>query len=178
MTSPMCFTKRYKSTIDLIFTNKESYFKKTKATETGLSDCNRLISTFLRSQFCRLKSKKIYYRNFKNFTEKNFLEEVKNTDFIFNSDNQNGNYDIIANIFFNTVEKHAPLKKKFSWGNQAPSISKKFCKATFSSSRLRNKVCKIPNEENENYARSKEISVSQSVRKVLEIISTKLLMGT
>ena len=58
ITSPTCFTKTHKSTIDLILTNKESCFQKTKVTETGLSDFHKLISTFLRSQFCRLKPKK------------------------------------------------------------------------------------------------------------------------
>ena len=57
--SPTCFTKTHKSTIDLILTNKESCFQKTKVTEKGLSDFHRLISKFLRSQFCRLKPKKI-----------------------------------------------------------------------------------------------------------------------
>ena len=58
ITSPTCFTKTHKSTIDLISTNKESCFQKTKVTETRLCDFQRLISTFLRSQFCRLKPKK------------------------------------------------------------------------------------------------------------------------
>ena len=79
----------------------------------AISDFQKLVTTFLRSQFCRIKSKKIYYRNFKNFNEKNFLEEVKNTDFRFNSDDPNENYELIANVFSNIVEKHAPLKKKF-----------------------------------------------------------------
>ena len=48
ITSPTCFTKTHKSTIDLILTNKESCFQKTKVTETGLSDFHKLISTFLR----------------------------------------------------------------------------------------------------------------------------------
>ena len=79
----------------------------------AISDFQKLVTTFLRSQFCRIKSKKIYYRNFKNFNEKNFLEEVKNTDFRFNSDDPNENYELITNVFSNIVEKHAPLKKKF-----------------------------------------------------------------
>ena len=67
--------------------------------------------------------KKIYYRNFKNFNEKNSLEEVKNTDLRFNSDDSNGNYEIITNVFSNIVEKHAPLKEKFLRGNQAPFMT-------------------------------------------------------
>ena len=104
---------------------------------------------FLRSTFCQLKPKKIYYRNFKNFNEKNFLEEVKNTDFRFNSDDPNENYELITNVFSNIVEKHAPLKKKFLRGNQAPFMTKEFRKAIYNRSRLRNKFCKIPSEENE-----------------------------
>ena len=145
ISSPRCFTKTHKSTIDLILTNKESCFQKTKVTETGLSDFHKLISTFLRSQFCRLKPKKIYYRNFKNFNEKNFLEEVKNTDFRFNSDDLNENYELITNVFSNIAE----IKKKFLRGNQAHFMTKEFCKALYNRSRLTNKFFKIPSEENE-----------------------------
>ena len=42
-TSPRCFTKAHKSTIDLILTNKGNCFQKTKVTETGLSDFHKLI---------------------------------------------------------------------------------------------------------------------------------------
>ena len=119
ITSPTCFTKTHKSTIDLILTNKESCFLKEKVTETGLSNFHKLISIFLRSQFWRLIPKKIYYRNLRNFNEKNSLEEVKNTDFRFNSDDPNGKYEIITNVFSNIVEKNAPLKEKFLRENQA-----------------------------------------------------------
>ena len=34
-------------------------------------------------------------------------------------------------------------------GNQAPFMTKEFCKAIYNRSRLRNKFCKIPTEENE-----------------------------
>ena len=52
-------------------------------------------------------------------------------------------------VFSNIVEKHAPLKKKFSRGNQAPFITKEFGKAIYNRSRLRNKFCKVLTEENE-----------------------------
>ena len=118
-------------------------------TETGLSYFHKLISTFLRSQFCQLKPKTIYFRNFKNFNEKNLLKEVKNTDFRFNSDDPNENYELLTNVFSNIVEKHAPLKRKFLRGNQAPFMTNEFRKAVYNRSRLRNKFCKIRSEENE-----------------------------
>ena len=149
VTSPRCFTKTHKSTIDLILTNKGNCFQKTKVTETGLSDFHKLISTFLRSHFSRLKLKAIYYRNYKKFNEQKFLEDVKNTNFCFNSDQPNENYELITDLFSKIVNKHAPLKKKFLRGNQAPFINKELRKAIYDRSRLRNRSCKTPTEENE-----------------------------
>ena len=63
---------------------------------------------------------------------------VKNTDFIFNSDNPNENYELITNLFSNIIEKHAPLKKKFLRENQAPFITKELRRAIYNKSRLRN----------------------------------------
>ena len=100
VTSPTCFTKTHKSTIDLILTNKGNCFQKTKVTETGLSDFHKLISTFLRSHFSRLKPKAIYYRNYKKFNEQKFLEDVKNTNFCFNSDDPNENCELNYRFFF------------------------------------------------------------------------------
>ena len=160
------------------FNKKENFFQKTKVTETGLSDFHRLISTFLRSQFWRLKPKKIYYKNFKNFNAKNSLEEVKSTDLIFSSDDPNENYELITNVFSNIVEKHAPLKKKFLRGNQAPFMTKEFRKAIYNRSRLRNKFCKIPTEENEKLYKKQRNKCVAIHKKLLEIIWTNLLMGT
>ena len=112
VTSAMCFTKTHKSTIDLILTNKGNCFQKRKVTETGLRDFHRLISTFLRSYFNRLKPKAIYYKNYKKSNEQKFLEDVKNTNFCFNSDDPNENYELITDLFSKIVNKHAPLKKK------------------------------------------------------------------
>ena len=97
-----------------------------------------------------IKTLKNLLSKFRNFNEKIFLEEVKNTDFRFNSDDPNENHELITNVFSNIVEKHAPLKKKFLRGNQAPLMTKEFRKAIYNRSRLRNKkFYKIPSEENE-----------------------------
>ena len=60
--SETCFTKNHKSTIDLIITNRPSSFQKSYVTETGLSDFHKLISTFSKSHFSRLKPKVVQYR--------------------------------------------------------------------------------------------------------------------
>ena len=63
--SDTCFTKFRSSTIDLFITNKPNFFQKTNAIETGLSDNHKLICTFFKSCYDRLKPKIVYYRNYK-----------------------------------------------------------------------------------------------------------------
>ena len=71
-----CCTKNHKCTIDLFLTNKPLSFQKTRVTETGISDYHKLISTFLKTRYTRLKLKIIYYRNYKNFNEEIFLKDL------------------------------------------------------------------------------------------------------
>ena len=79
--SNTCFTKTHSSKADLILTNSSNSFQKSGTTETGLSDFHKLISTFFKSHFSRLSPKAIYYRNYKNFDESKFIEDLIYTDF-------------------------------------------------------------------------------------------------
>ena len=45
----------HKLTIDLILTNKPRSFQITNVTETGVRDCHKLITTFIKSHTSRLK---------------------------------------------------------------------------------------------------------------------------
>ena len=80
--SDTCFTNNHKSTIDLFLTNKPRSYQFTSVTETGLTDYHRLITTFMKSYFSRLKPKIIHYRNFKRFDEQKFIDDVKNAIFL------------------------------------------------------------------------------------------------
>ena len=55
-----CFTKNNKSTIYLLLTKKPMSFQVTNTTKTGLSDCHKLISLFMKSYISRLKLKTIF----------------------------------------------------------------------------------------------------------------------
>ena len=77
-----CFTETHKSSIDLVLTNKEHSFQLTEMTETGVSDVNLLISTFIKAQTTCLPPKNVMYKDFKNFNEKAFLEDVKLKKFL------------------------------------------------------------------------------------------------
>ena len=81
--SETCYINDHKSTIDLLFMNKPLSFQGTSTTETELSDCHKLITTFMGSFVSRLKPKIIFFRNYKKFDETKFLADLKSTNFSF-----------------------------------------------------------------------------------------------
>ena len=110
--SETCYINNHESTIDLFFTNKPLSFQGTSTTETGLSDCHKLITTFMRPFVSRLKPKIKFFRNYKKFDETKFLTDLKNTHFSFTTADPNENYIFLTNSFSKIVEKHVPLKQK------------------------------------------------------------------
>ena len=136
-------------------------FQVTNTTETGLSDCHKLISSFMKSYISRLKPKTIFYRNYKNFDEEKLVNDVKAADFSFSNNDPNENCSVLPDNFSKLVDRHAPLKKKIQRGNHAPFVSKEMRKAIYTRSRLRNTFCKNPSEENEiKYKRQRNLCVS------------------
>ena len=86
-----CVTNSHKSTIVLILRNKPNSFQKAMAIETGLSDFQKLVSTFFKSHYSRLKPKIVYYRNYKNFNNSNFLKDLSNNTLFLYSHDPNEN---------------------------------------------------------------------------------------
>ena len=101
-----CFAKNSKSTIDLLPTNKPMSFLVTSTTETGLSDCHKLISSFMKSYISRLKARTIFYRIYKNFNEEKFVKDVKVADFSFSSNDSNEDYSVLFDTFSKLVDRH------------------------------------------------------------------------
>ena len=142
--SGTCFTKTRTSLIDLILTNKPSSFNTTLVTETSLSDYHKMITTFFKLHFLRLRPKVITYRNYKKFHEEKFLNDLKETNNIMNDPNQS-----LTKTFLTIVKKHAPLKKKIVRGNQTLFMTKEFQKVIYTRSRLKNKMNKnLPKKHN------------------------------
>ena len=119
-------------------------FQKTHVTETGLSDCHKLISTFFKSRFLKAILKVIKYRNYKNLDKNNFLNDLNNINVRLDKENPNQCYDLLTNSFLEVVNKHAPLKKLTIRGNHASVVNKEFLKAIYTRSKLRNKMCQNP----------------------------------
>ena len=98
-----------------------------------------MISTFFKTCSFKLKTKVIFYRIYKKLNQSDFISSLKkaNFDFLKNSPNQNCN--LLTDKFLGIVSNHAPLKKKFVRGNNAPFMNTGFQKETYVRRRLRNK---------------------------------------
>ena len=139
-----------KSTIDLILTSKPQIFSDDNVTETGGSNCHKLITTFMKPHISRLKLQNVHYCSYKNFNEETF-SDVKEADFSSETRNLDKNYLVPTNVFSNIVNKHAPLKKKILRGNDVPFMDKELRKAIYTRSRLRNRYFKNPTKNNETF---------------------------
>ena len=79
-----CYIKIKKSTIDHLLTNKRVSCRMTNITESGLSDCHKLISLFIKS-----------------LRQKNLLRMlIKVADFSYPTSSPNDNYLVQSNTDF------------------------------------------------------------------------------
>ena len=81
--SETCFTKSHKSLIDLFLTNIPLFFQKTHVSEAGLSEYDKLTTTFVKTNSSHLRPKVLSYRNYKNFNESEFLNDLNKTIYHF-----------------------------------------------------------------------------------------------
>ena len=87
-------------------------------------------------------------RSYKRFDESMFLEDVKNVNFVCDTEDPDLNYENLINGFCSIIDKHAPLKQKTLRGNEAPFMNKNLRKAIYTRSRLKNRYNKNPTDDN------------------------------
>ena len=116
------------------------------AIETGLSDFHKMKVTVMKSQYQKQKPKIISYRKYKNFYNELFREEL----FKKNEDNREDmSLDKLQQTLINVLDKHAPMKHKYTRANQAPFMNKFLQnKAVMNRSRLKNKYLRNKTSEN------------------------------
>ena len=102
-----CYIQIKKSTIDHLLTKKTMSCRMTNVTESGLSDCHKLISLFIKSYISCLKPKT------KNFGTEKFVKDVKVDDFSYPASYPKKNYLVQSNTdFFLTLNGPIPDKMK------------------------------------------------------------------
>ena len=104
--------------------------------------------TVMRKIFKKLKSRTINYGSYKHFSNEAYgeslLHELSREVFVNNDDG----LQRFSDININTLNRHAPRKRKLARGNQMPFITKDLSKTIIKRSRLHNNLIKIRTREN------------------------------
>ena len=95
------------SCIDLILTDRRYFFKNTSSFETGISDNHNLIYSMLKTTFEKEETKKVTYRNYKQFQVENFEK-----DLISSLRNCNGEYENYEQNFIKVLNTHVPIDQR------------------------------------------------------------------
>ena len=129
--------------------------------KTGLSDFHKLVVTVLKSTFPKSSPNVIKYRSYKNFSNDllrdafNSLLSMENMTLKFTS------LTSFAKIFIETLNKHAPIKKKYICANHANFVTKSLRKAIMLRSRPWNIFLKEKSLESKKaYNKQPKICVS------------------
>ena len=64
------------TTIDLFLTNNSLVLQNTTTSFIGLSDCHKLVLTFLKTSFSKNKPKELFFRDYKKFNFSHFDDEL------------------------------------------------------------------------------------------------------
>ncbi len=137
---PTCYKGENPRCIDLILTNRYRCFQNTNTIETGLSDFHKMVITVLKTKYQKAGPTVINYRDYNNFSENNFKQDLRDALGGIRSSAQN--YDFFQNCFDKVLDKHAPIKKKYARGNDSPFMNRALRKAIMLRSRLKNKYNK------------------------------------
>ena len=140
---PACFRSANGRCIDLMLTNKKHSHFHSQSFETGFRDHHLLIYTILKSKFVKVPPKVITYHNHKAFNEERFLIDLSDAL----SCSLSAAYSTFETLFLNTLESHAPSKKRMVRGNDKQHMNKSLSKAIMTRSQLRNRANKTGNEE-------------------------------
>ena len=143
-----CFFRDNESSIDVILTNTPRKLFHSNTFELGISDCHKMVGTYLRVHMSRLKSKKITYRSLKNFDSEAFCLELGTKLKQISYENGNVAFDNLVSTYTDLLDRFAPLKCKTIRGNQSRFMNKSLSKAIMKRSALKSKYLKKKTSEN------------------------------
>ena len=142
---PTCFKNSVNPCVDLFLTNRPRTFQCTTTMETGISDFHKLVVTALKTFYKKQRPKIIDYRNYKNFENDNFREDLKKE--LLKFDITNAPLSKFNDTMLSVLDKYAPKKLKYIRSNNCNFMTKELRKAIMNRSKLRNKFFKTRNEK-------------------------------
>ena len=87
-------------------------FQNTTTIETGLSDYHKIVITCLKRHMTKLSQHVIYYRNYKQFDETRFCNDIS-CKLNSNKNKNDASYEKIKSNIMTELEQCAPMKKRF-----------------------------------------------------------------
>ena len=126
--------------IDLIITNRPKSFQETEIIETGLSDFYKMSLTVVKVLYNKQKPKIIQYRKYGDFSNEAFMYELESALSRFSQIS----FGTFKSTVDNTLQKDAPIKKKYVRANQVSFMNSKIQKEVMRRTRLRNKKTPKP----------------------------------
>ena len=169
---PTCYKSQTAKFIDLVLTNRNRSVQQTTTVETGLSDFHKMVVSVLKTTFPKHGPSVINYRNYKNFNEIVFRNDLR--DELGKIEPSNLNYTSFETTFNRLLDKHAPIKKKYVRANDKPFMTTALRKAVMLRSRLRNRYNKNQTIENWNEFRKHRNSCVKLFRREKRIYYNNL----
>ena len=147
------------SCIGLFLTNSANSFQNSSVMETGLSDFHRIIVTVMKTFFQRLPPKIMHYRDYSNYDNNMFCISLFNELSKLNIEAIDVNKFIT--ICIDTLNNHAPSKKKYIRGSHLPFMNKELSKEIMHRTRPRKFFLRNRSDENKRkYSKKRNYSVS------------------
>ena len=103
--------------------------------ETGLRDHHHLIYSMLKTTFKKEDSKRLIYRDYNNFSNEYFQNDLKN-DLL----KCPKNYESFENVSVTVLDRQATRKSKILHGNKNPHVDKNLRKAIMKRLELKSKA--------------------------------------
>ena len=147
------------SRIDLFLMNSPNSFQNSGVVETGLSDFHRMIVTVMKTSFQRLPPKIRHYRDYSNYGNNTFHVSLFNE--LSNLSIEAIDLNKYVTVCIDTLNNHAPSKKKYIRGNDLPFMNKELSKEIMHRTRLWNNFLRNRSDENKRkYSKQRNYCVS------------------
>ena len=143
-----------------MLTNSNRSFQNSCKIETGLSDFRKMIVTVLKIYFQEREAKVINYRDYRNFSNEEFRQQVLKD---ISKATQNGNIvSYESSICQRALDSRAPKKHIYVRSDHSPFINKTILKAFMDRSRLRINFLKTRSNEDKGHIKHKELLFNTS----------------
>ena len=138
-----------------------------------------MVVTVMKTNFQKLESKIINYRNCRYFSNDRFREKVTSELSEVVSENSDKGFNKFLDLCKEALNMYAPLKKKYIRGNNSPFMNRILSKEIMKRSRLRNEFLKSKSEADmKNHVKHKLLLSNKSVENENIILVEKEEMFT